>query len=1025
MNRCSTRADRPGWGSRLLLLFGAVLLIGMGLSAPDAAAQPSRNICDSLWSGVTQIPNEDCCFRVVLENGQSGAFVDRFAVKVYGATISNAAGPNSSIVAYRNNNQEAHWNFPNGVPGRTDDLRFCIDNRNTNGPIYATLNWYLGGDSTRPFCIDTIEIKCGGGSDSCLAVIEQEIECRRDAANPQNVWAWNFNVRNIGSLWANAYFLEVVSPQGVTISPDSKSVNTPIGPGGTFPRHNATIVGGQPGQTVQVLVRICGSSGPNLDDYVCCERIITIKLPECQSDPCFEIIEQEITCKPASGATGNFEWCFTFRNFTNQTVNRIYIGNTRYNIAPVQPQGTGNVCVTLSGTPGSATAVMVNLCREDSVLVVDSATGRESWRLERQCCEKRVEIKLPECGEEHCFEIVESQVFCDSTGRTWWCFKVRNQANWAMGQMKIEGAGQSTLPPYTLSFTQPVEPGAISQLICHEISSLTPGRNMIEISNCSERLNLCCSEIIELVVPDCKPHGRDCCDGFEIGISNIAPVAAPNGLTGLLGSISAGQNNITKATATIVSSTINGQPAYGYFNSGTILNPLGNGIVVPPPFGQQLVWNANTPGGINMNTPSLTLEWLRFPPMAPNARKDTLAFCIRWQFTDAECRTCDTIVCYRVIRNRTTLLGGSTIKGDHSKGASIQGSNGLLSGELNGANMGSLLITLPELSEAEYGQVTYTGITLQADEGVRISNVTASNATFSTQLGLAIADINGTAGTQYDLDITYENLDSRQSLGHFLLLGFESSKTPGIQQQLPLNITLRQAGIEAGGDKVEAVKTEIQGARVETFAIHVRNANTTSEPLNGMRITTGAGVKILAVGPTSSETEALLRFGAAGEGGRPYISEASEGTVQLPPGAERKPIYLTVSYDGELSPLVHYETLNSLDETVSEGDLDLGEIASIRDAGDATGSNAYLGESRPNPTTGTAAVTLSLTQPNKVNLVLRDSRGREVLRLIDNEALESGSHVVTFDVSDLASGVYFYTLETPTGTETRKLTVQK
>ena len=48
-----------------------------------------------------------------------------------------------------------------------------------------------------------------------------------------------------------------------------------------------------------------------------------------------------------------------------------------------------------------------------------------------------------------------------------------------------------------------------------------------------------------------------------------------------------------------------------------------------------------------------------------------------------------------------------------------------------------------------------------------------------------------------------------------------------------------------------------------------------------------------------------------------------------------------------------------------------------------------------------------------------------MLRLIDAESLESGRHVVNFDVSKLPNGTYFYTLETESGTETGRMVIQR
>jgi hypothetical protein len=409
--------------------------------------------------------------------------------------------------------------------------------------------------------------------------------------------------------------------------------------------------------------------------------------------------------------------------------------------------------------------------------------------------------------------------------------------------------------------------------------------------------------------------------------------------------------------------------------------------------------------------------------MAPNARRDTVTFCIRWRFTDVNCRTCDTLICYRVVRNQFFFNTG--VRTEREKEGEILGGNGRINGVLTGQNSGTLSITFPELPKEEFGDVSFTGMRIQADENVRINAVTAGNAVFTSEHGLATGSFNATPGDELNLNISYDNLGGRTSLGHFLMVSYQSSMLPGVEQQIPISVTLRKAGTVTGGDQVDAVRVELASKEiVQTFALHLRNANTTAEPLSGLRLVAGTGVKLLAVGPTSSETEALLRFGAEGEGGRAYISEASEGTVNLAPGSERNPIYVTLALNEEADPVIHYATLNGLDEAISQGELNLSQISSVGGDG-VTGSSISLGQSAPNPTTAQVAISLRLTTPEQVSLVIRDVNGREVLRLLENQMLGSGTHVVTADISELPSGSYFYTLETANGNETRKMAVQK
>ena len=274
------------------------------------------------------------------------------------------------------------------------------------------------------------------------------------------------------------------------------------------------------------------------------------------------------------------------------------------------------------------------------------------------------------------------------------------------------------------------------------------------------------------------------------------------------------------------------------------------------------------------------------------------------------------------------------------------------------------------------------------------------------------------------LNLEYLNLDNAPSLEHFILISYETDLLPGQKLEIPATVTLRR-GDAVGGDKVTAVSAEVAGKDVKTYALHIKNLNKTQEALSGIRLKAAEGMEFLAVGPTSGATDALLRFGKSGERGRAYISEAAEGTVQLDAGAERKPIYVTVAIEGEFAPVIQYVTLNSSDQEVSSGELNLAEISSVGHEGGDLREISQLGQVWPNPATGTASLNMNLTSTESVSLVIRDAAGKEVARLFDSEVLEAGTHVVSFDVSNLSSGTYFYTLETATTVETKKMTVTK
>ena len=68
-----------------------------------------------------------------------------------------------------------------------------------------------------------------------------------------------------------------------------------------------------------------------------------------------------------------------------------------------------------------------------------------------------------------------------------------------------------------------------------------------------------------------------------------------------------------------------------------------------------------------------------------------------------------------------------------------------------------------------------------------------------------------------------------------------------------------------------------------------------------------------------------------------------------------------------------------------------------------------LHEAYPNPFNPTTSLSFTIPEAMKVNLTVYDVSGRTVATVV-NGFRQAGSHDVTFDASQLSSGLYFYTL---------------
>ena len=87
-------------------------------------------------------------------------------------------------------------------------------------------------------------------------------------------------------------------------------------------------------------------------------------------------------------------------------------------------------------------------------------------------------------------------------------------------------------------------------------------------------------------------------------------------------------------------------------------------------------------------------------------------------------------------------------------------------------------------------------------------------------------------------------------------------------------------------------------------------------------------------------------------------------------------------------------------------------------------AEVLLEQNYPNPFNPATTIGFDLPRRSHVTLTVFDMLGRKVADLVDG-LIEQGSHVVLFDGSHLASGVYLYRLETEGSTQTKQLSLIK
>ncbi|PIE78280.1 MAG: hypothetical protein CSA15_08935, partial [Candidatus Delongbacteria bacterium] len=89
-----------------------------------------------------------------------------------------------------------------------------------------------------------------------------------------------------------------------------------------------------------------------------------------------------------------------------------------------------------------------------------------------------------------------------------------------------------------------------------------------------------------------------------------------------------------------------------------------------------------------------------------------------------------------------------------------------------------------------------------------------------------------------------------------------------------------------------------------------------------------------------------------------------------------------------------------------------------------TPTSISLEQNYPNPFNPTTSINYSLNSASKVNLTVFNAAGEMVTELV-NGSEAAGNHSVSFDGSNLNSGVYFYKLTVNGISETKKMVLTK
>ncbi|MBN2089852.1 T9SS type A sorting domain-containing protein [candidate division KSB1 bacterium] len=82
--------------------------------------------------------------------------------------------------------------------------------------------------------------------------------------------------------------------------------------------------------------------------------------------------------------------------------------------------------------------------------------------------------------------------------------------------------------------------------------------------------------------------------------------------------------------------------------------------------------------------------------------------------------------------------------------------------------------------------------------------------------------------------------------------------------------------------------------------------------------------------------------------------------------------------------------------------------------------NPYLTQNYPNPFNASTQINFMLPRSERVGIYIFNAQGQKVRQLLDGE-IPDGFHRIEFNAGELASGIYFCQIQTPTYTQVRKM----
>jgi hypothetical protein len=541
-----------------------------------------------------------------------------------------------------------------------------------------------------------------------------------------------------------------------------------------------------------------------------------------------------------------------------------------------------------------------------------------------------------------------------------------------------------------------------------------------------------CRDSVKLKLPQCPPQPRNCCEGWERSLQSQVKWFS-NGAVVIKGTASAAPAPISRFTAAIVSAQLRRmcplpgpwQRIYGDITSASLV-PAPGAPVLLTPFSRQVSWEGPIPDScVRWSGTAATFALnLLFPAPPKLPCKDSLRFTVRYTFTDCECRTCDTLITYTVVRWRKWKFPWDAIAVERPAPNQIEL---LIPGTRAVSEDSSAIAQLTLLEVQGLGQVSEILKVTPGGGYIPGAGIVSARRTRdgvlvvfqseATNLRVLLALERGTPDTirQARLRLTWDEIDARSGQSESVSEDRELGIPPYSQRQQPTGVLVQDR--------------ESMPPFVRTFALAFVNGELDAE---------GVEIELKALPQPDGTVPTILAFGPP-DGDAHVIKCKSHScccfAIQIEPslraGEVYRPLFVTVAggrRDGLDAVELEYEVRDATGTTTGKGRILLeGAVSKIENADDeAVGHGVQVRSIVPNPATESVTISLqSLGTSSNVEVGLYDALGRQIGVLLRGATLPDGITALPLNVADLSSGVYTVVVRTGQGVAARQFVVTR